>query len=363
MGTDSHRILSFLPSLAGLLFLACASSSTPVAAPADEAPLAVVARAPALPHPTDYLPAAGLRWLLVVEPVQVLRGLRATAPKVLPKERLLAFEKSAGIQVAHLERAAIGGYDYSTLIVARTREDFAQAARRFEARLSVGPTRQQVSDRVLVAGVHHDTPLGYVAFDAVTSGWVEGDPTPAKAAVLLAGKRLQRSPSALQGAALQLLPHDCQTGHVQLFIAGPLNNELAVDRELPSELLDRILAASITASIVRDQVEVKACVVGDWSDGVQPLRRLVTALSDTGFARLLALEHISSVAMYRSKGELVEVSFAVDGADFLERVYAMVNLELDTLLAGEAPRSATVDATGQNGATTHTVPSGPDPTQ
>ena len=338
-------VAAALPHLLILLTFACSAapppestSPQPVVSASEKAPNGV----PRLTHATDYLPAAGLQWLIAFEPAALRSGLQAVTPQLLPMHRIEAFEKSTGVRISELEQVAIAGYAYSTLIVARTGQDFSAAGLRFERRLNVGPTRQQVADRVLVLGLHDRTPLGYTSLDPSTSAWIEGDPMPAKAAILLAGKYLKQSPSALAGEALKLLPRRCHAGDVRVFIPGPIHNPFAQSNSVESTVLGQVLAMSLTASLGGERLKVHSCLVGDWpNSGVESVKRLIEAVSQSRFASLLELEQPERFASYASVNDLVEVELDLNASRALSRFDAILNLRLHALLAPSTAEPAT----------------------
>ena len=69
---------------------------------------------------TDYVPAAGLRWLLVGSPryFALHDALRPLRESWLTDERFKAFSSATGIDLMRTERALVAGFDLGTLYMA-----------------------------------------------------------------------------------------------------------------------------------------------------------------------------------------------------------------------------------------------------
>jgi hypothetical protein len=102
---------------------------------------------PANPQPsfqgkiTDLVPAAGLRWMVVVRPRELLANdnLRAGLDKLFPSERLDVFTKNSGIDLRTLDLGCVAGFDIGTLYLAHAKDAAAPTERAFLARLASDP--------------------------------------------------------------------------------------------------------------------------------------------------------------------------------------------------------------------------------
>jgi len=87
---------------------------------------------------TDYVSAAGLRWLVLVKPQQILGEpeLKQAIQRIVPDVRLDAFAEASGVDLRAVPDAAIAGFHYSTLYLAQLPVGVAARARtRFSERL------------------------------------------------------------------------------------------------------------------------------------------------------------------------------------------------------------------------------------
>jgi hypothetical protein len=101
---------------------------------------------------TDFVPAAGLRWMVVGRPRALARhpSLAPAISLLLPKERLDAFSAGSGVDLRQLEYGLAAGFDYATLYLASppTRRS---GRKRFRSRLlrsrEARPTRKSANHR------------------------------------------------------------------------------------------------------------------------------------------------------------------------------------------------------------------------
>jgi hypothetical protein len=168
---------------------------------------------------------------------------------------------------------------------------------------------------------------------ADTALWSEGDPTTAKAALLLAQRQLRRSPSALHGAALSALPEHCRQGTIVGLVPGPI--ELPPNTDLDASLVfAATLAASLSASLEGETLAIKLCWRGDWqADGLQRTKTLLDALLDSRFAALLELTTEERVGTFTQTSNLVEVTYRWSAPKVLNQSHALLGLDLSTLFA------------------------------
>src|SRR5690606_8986296 len=86
-------------ALAALLLTACASSPAPAPAP-PRRPVPPLHRGPL----ADYVPAAGLRWMVLGKPRAVAQhpSFRDSLGLLFPQARLLAFAQGAGVDLREI---------------------------------------------------------------------------------------------------------------------------------------------------------------------------------------------------------------------------------------------------------------------
>jgi hypothetical protein len=341
---DTHRaprVKSWLLLAVTGVGIACSSAHPAPATPNGEAAgsefTAPAAGAPPATFDAahEYVVAPGLRWLVVAKPSALVPKLEALFPTFLPLQRRAAFDCATGVTLETTASAAIAGYDYSTLYVARTRS--AAAAElpltRFRAHLTDLPLRRDVLGLALYSGIRDETPEHYAKLDAYTHAWAEGDPSTLKAAMLRAQKRLTETRPALTGASLSLLPSECHTGDLTVYVAGPLSPTSVAN--LPSAVLGRLLAASLGITLGTDAMQINGCIVGDWEDdGKQRVESLLAAIENHRFTSLLELTDEERSAIVHQADATVHFSYTLRASHALQRIHAILELDLDALLRG-----------------------------
>jgi hypothetical protein len=312
----------------------CSAAQRPKELAANASATNIRSKAPAstLEHSADYVIAAGLRWLVTLDSDTLLRKLLVIEPKLLPQANVRSFEHSVGVELARLDNVSIAGFDYSTLYVVRGEIDQQATRNRFAARVAVDPTASKVGSGTLLTGLFGDDIAHYASLDSNTSLWSDGDPSTAKAALLLAERKLSRSPAALRGAALSMLPNRCMQGQAVAFVPGPINLR-SVDGNV-SLVLDATLALSIRATIEDETLLLHICWVGDFhNDGVARTSAVLESILASRFATLMGLTQAERSGTFTQNGELVEVDFRWAATKVLERIQGVLSLDLQTLLA------------------------------
>lgn len=290
---------------------------------------------PALADVSDAVVAAGLRWLVTLRPEALLVKLSAARLTVLEPSRLAAFGHSVGVDVHQMTQAAVAGFDYSTLYLARVAPDATarlETARvRFEARLDASPLSHELRGMQVFSGTRAGLPQHHARLDALTAAWSEGDPTPLKAAVLSSQRRLTKTPAALQGASLGLLPPDCRDGDVVIYVPGPIA-PLDTGDQTASAVLASILAASTALTLNGESLAIDGCVVGDWdATGGARVRALLDALLGHRFVSLLALDDAERQVTLTQTGDVVRFAYEWRAAHTFDRVKAVLDLDLRAL--------------------------------
>lgn len=306
-----------------------------VVANSDVTPTPLAETTPAKPaplrHSTDYVIAAGLKWLVVLDTAPLLTHLERVASTWLPKTNVEAFERSVGLRLTKLRNVSIAGFDYSTLYVVRGVLDAQRLRERFTSRMTLEPVVHAIGNQSLYTGTFGDEVEHFAMADDTTALWATADPTPVKAALLRAQGELRRSPSALNGAALQLLPPACAKGHAVVLVPGPIGLPADTEREA-SLVLDATLALSVRATIESETLVVNLCWLGDWqNDGVTRTKTVLARVLASRFATLLELTPEERQARFTSHGDLVEVEYRWEAPKVLQRLQSVLTLDLQTL--------------------------------
>jgi hypothetical protein len=247
-------------------------------APARAPQRAAVHRGPL----TDFVPAAGLRWLIVGQPHEIARNpwLKEALGSLLPEARLTAYSRATGVDLRALPSGLIAGFDFGTLYMAELRSGEAEISRQFEERLIGGAAvRSPHPELRVVQGVVGQTPETLILVRGQLVAVAVGDPTPVRAVEGFATRRLKRSPPALHGSALKTLPAELNRAPIRFFAPGPFEGEWS---RAGRGLLGSALALGIAARPgAQDQISVDLVLSGEFRDlGPQAKERLLGAFED-----------------------------------------------------------------------------------
>src|SRR5690606_3058680 len=262
----------------------------PAETPATERP-----KAPALflGPLTSYVPAAGLRWMVVGELRRLANhpGLLPALEPLFPDQGLQRYEQSAGLDLRRVETALIAGFDFGVLYAARTGAASERVTAAFIERLVSGPVvRRPHPDVVRISGVVGTTPQTLVRLDDHLVAVAVGDPTPARVVEAFARRKLRRSPAALDGHALSSLPDDLAQAPLRFYAPGPFKGEWLLGAR---GLLAQAVAVGITGVFVDGQrVEARLVMTGDFCDDAP--ERLAGAwedLAQSSLGKLLGFNH------------------------------------------------------------------------
>ncbi len=309
---------------------ACASP----AAPPPAVPQVTVRAIHAGPL-SDLVAAAGLRWLLLIRPRQILSDpeLGPAVFEIVPARRFEAFEESSGVDLRALPSAAIAGFPYSTLYLAEVPSGVAARARvDFADRLLAGAaTKHPHPALVRITGVVGQTPETMLTVGERALVVAVGDPMPAKVAEAYALERLKSSPRALRGAALESLP-DLYADNVAVLLApGPFADEWQL---AAGGLLQSTVAVAIAAQPKgHGQIATTICLSGAWGDAARAaadrmsLAWTVFARSATG--QLFALPESAEVT---ATGELLTLRVTLELAPLVRGLRASVLGDITQIL-------------------------------
>lgn len=285
----ARRARALLACAVSFACLGCASARSPDRAP-EPAPLPKAKL-------TEYVPAAGLRWLAVARLAELSRApeMRSSLELLFPSVRLAAFARATGLDLREAPVAAAAGFDLATLFLAETPWENGNIERKFIERLTT-PPRVETS----IHGVHRIsgsvglTPETLVRADHRFVAVSVGDPTVARVAQLYAEGRLGRSPSALKGSALSTLPPELESAPLRFYAPGPFSDEWARGAR---GLLGVTLALGVAAYSEADTLRVVAILSGRWNGGdVSQLEAAWNDLAGSSMGRLLGLDQPATPA-------------------------------------------------------------------
>lgn len=284
-----------------VVLAACGGAATQRPAPATAgAPLPALHEGPL----TDYVPAAGLRWMVVGKPKELAAdaALARAVELLVPSVRLDAFARSTGVDLRATPAALVAGFDYGTLYVAAMPSGSVAVEELFAERIVSGAVRRSPDPRVhRVSGVIGRTPEAMVHIDGLLVAVSTGDPTPVRVVEAFARRKLARSKPALEGAALSTLPPELARAPFVFYAPGPFDREWL---DGAHGLLGLALAVGVGVLPRPDGVlEVTIYLAGDWAHaGPDATARLLQTWEDlasgslghlTGLARPVAAPIVS----------------------------------------------------------------------
>lgn len=272
-----------------------ASKPAPAAAPLHRGPL------------TDYVAAAGLRWMLVGKPRDIAQNpaFAEALELLVPEPRLKAFTSVSGVDLKTLGAALVAGFDFGTLyLVQTTPEAAARASLKFQERLLQGSLKRPHPELERTNGLVGSTPEALVRFDAIVAISV-GDPTLTRVVEAFARGKLRRSPAALRGAALSALAPPPQQALATFYVPGPFTGEWA---QAARGLLADAVALSIAMTpSSTGHARFTVQLAGDVRpEGAEEIVRAFHELVQTPTGRLLGLDQPTSpTALHEPDGRLV----------------------------------------------------------
>lgn len=328
-----------------LLAGACGGTraAAPGPAPSPETPPPALHEGP-LP---DYVPAAGLRWMIVAKPRELAKNaaLMRAVGVVVPPVRLDLFARSAGLDLRSTPEALVAGFDYGTLYMAATPENNVAVEQLFASRVVSGAVRRSPDPRVhRISGVVGSTPEALVHVDGLLVAVATGDPTPARVVEAFARRKLKKSKPALAGAALSTLPRQMGDAPLQLYAPGPFQREWLGGAH---GLLSASLAVGIAARPEADgNVEITVYLAGDWSRaGPDTTTRLLATWEDLAqgaTGHLTGLDQPVAAPIVSATPEVLKLRVELASMPIAIGLKAIVAADVEEMLdtGAPAPRSA-----------------------
>jgi hypothetical protein len=311
------------------------------------APSAPAARTPAVQegaqHPplhkgplTDYVAAAGLRWLIVGEPQRWLQDapFRDALSTLISAERLQRFADGSGIDLRTTPSALVAGFDYATIYMAATPGENAAAEDRFIERLIEGPIAASPHPRLRrVAGIIGTTPQTLVRLDRELVAVSIGDPTPARVVEAFARGKLRKSPSALRGSALSKLPPEVHAAPARFYAPGPFAEQWAGGAR---GLLARATAVAITAEPDgKGSLVARLYMMGDFDDDPEIATRLLGAwrdIAESSIGKLLSLNRPANEPAFGTDPDMLTVEVTLEMLPIARGLHAAVAADVWEML-------------------------------
>jgi hypothetical protein len=283
---------------------------------------------------TDFVPAAGLRWLVSGSPSELARqpALAPLRQRWLTPERERAFTAVTGIDLLGTERGLIAGYDLGTLYLADASAWVARPERSFAERLAGSERLRRSHPRVWrVTGLVGSVPESLVRVDDQLVAVAVGDLTLARVVEMFAERRLNHVATAFDGASLSALPAELlRPRTLALYLPGPLD----ADWIQGEGLLAAASALAVTLDLSGTRLDVRLFVAGRWDpeqDGAR-LGQAWHAFAESSLGRRLALDRPLSAADVRGSETLLSFYTPFDATAFSVGLEELLVGNLDDLL-------------------------------
>jgi hypothetical protein len=330
------RALS-VPVLALGALVACGGSPAPI-----ESPPPAPAAAPLHEGPlTDYVPAAGLRWLVVGSPRALGRdpSLAPAIALLLPEARLDAFAAGSGVELRDVDSALAAGFDYSTLYVVASSEP-ARVEQRFRERLVSEPVQARPHPQITrLTGIVGSTPQTLVRVGDRLVAVSVGSALPARIVELFALGKLHKSRPALSGSALSSLPSDLDSAPFRFYAPGPFATEWT--RGARGLLAAATAVAVVATPLSGGRIQLRLLVAGDWSatpEAVAALEAGWQDLAQSGTGKLLGLNEPVSGPKIEPGHSLLEATVELDALTLARGLRAAVEADVWEILDIPRPR-------------------------
>lgn len=329
---ESPRVARLVALLALVGLLACGTGAAHDAtAPGSE---------PALHRGalTDFVPAAGLRWLVLGSPraLALEPALASLRQRWLTEDRRRAFALETGVDLFATDRALAAGFELGTLYMADASGFRARPEVAFARRLAGSERLRQPHPSVWnVTGLVGSEPEALVRVDDSLVAVAVGDLTLARAVELRALGRLQRTASAFQGVSLSSLPAELlRPAAFAFYLLGPLEGPLLGDG---ATLLGAAHALGATLGFDGARLNVHLGVAGSWraARDAAELASVWQRFAASALGRELALDRPLSPAEVRGSEHLLALDCALDAARFSAGLEALLMGNLGDLVAPE----------------------------
>lgn len=298
---------------------------------------------------TDFVPAAGLRWLAVarLSELAATPGLRESIALLFPERRLDAFARGSGIDLRKTDVGLAAGFDFATLYMGTIDDTGSAIETNLSERLVGGAARAMPHPRIRrIWGVVGRTPQTLVLIDGQLAALSTGSQTPARVVELFALGKLRKSPPALEGSALRALPPKLSHAPFVFYAPGPFVGEW---EQGARGLLAGAVALGIAARPLDERrLQVTLVLAGDFPDDAPA--RLLGAWDDLGqsdMGRLLALNTPAAPPEVSGGPETLELRVQLNTAPLAQGLRAAVMAEVWEILDLPSPSRGPVPSSGK----------------
>lgn len=284
---------------------------------------------------TDYVPSAGLRWLLVGNPryFALHPELRPLRESWLTDARFTAFATATGVDLRRTEQALAAGFDLGTLYMADASGWVAPPEAPFEERLAGSGTVHRPHPQIWrVTGLVGSVPQALVRVDHHLAAVSVGDLVPARVVELRARGRLANVTRALDGAALSDLPAELTTpGPLRFYAPGPFEGEWLSDRR---GLIAGASALAAALDLEAETCHLRVALTGDWEPARdrEHLLQAWHALASSSVGRLLALDPPQQPAEVDASARSLVLSVRLHTRSLLAGIERLLAQDVEELL-------------------------------
>ena len=270
---------------------------------------------------SDFVPAAGLRWLVAGSPAYFARqpALAGVRERWLTAQRWALFAKATGIDLLRTERALAAGFDLGTLYLADASGWVTKPEQPFIERLAGSARVQRTHSAVLrVTGLVGSTPQALVRLDDALVAVAVQDPLLARIVEYRARGRLSGVVPALRGAALSGLPTEfLEPGPLCMYALGPF-----AEHSLPegAGLLTAAAAIAATIELDGDRLQLRIALAGSWDSerDREQLSSLWQAVSTAPLGRELSLDQPRSEPLVSASAGALVLALQLDAERVLQ---------------------------------------------
>ena len=253
---------------------------------------------------TDYVPAAGLRWMVVGNPKTFAQdpGFLSAFERLIPEVQLAAFANGSGVQLRTLPEGCIAGFDYGTLYLVRVGNETHRVRERFEARLVSDPViRSPQSGVWRITGLIANTPETLLSIDNDFAAIALGDPLLIRIVEGFALARFRKAQPALSGAALSTLPSELKSAPLRFYAPGPFPETWAKGAE---GLLAQAFAMGVAVSLgTQARLRVHVVVSGTFGPDTEQARAILLstwdAIQTSSLGHILGLQELNGTQYFR----------------------------------------------------------------
>lgn len=331
-----------LPGLLGML-LGCSAPAPRV--------LAASSAEPELHHGAlaDYVPAAGLRWLITGSPQALAHApaLSELRQRWLTDGRAAAFARATGIDLARTQRGLIAGFDLGTLYLADASGWVAPPELAFTDRLAGSELKRRTHPRITsLSGVVGTRPQALVRVDDALVAYAIADLTLARVVESFALGRFANVATAFEGAALSGLPAALREPRpLALYLLGPFDPERIAGTWPLGDAAGLLAGASALVVTVEPEgplLALQVALSGSWRGDVDAERLLATwrATAAAPLGRALGLDRPRDPARVGGSESLVWLRTRLDGAAFSRGLESSLTGAGDLLGGSAAGRAA-----------------------